>query len=71
MRAGLLKRQEAGLPIGRPKIWDQRQILALRKQGLSMQAIADRLGCSKFTVQYAISKQSPDKTVSEESGEGG
>lgn len=52
------KRREAsianGKQGGRPPKYDVDEILALRAQGLSLQNIADNLGCSVKTVQRAL-----------------
>jgi DNA-binding CsgD family transcriptional regulator len=39
---------------GRPKQYNAEEIIALRNSGLTHQQIADRLGCSKKTVQRAL-----------------
>lgn len=52
--AGLLARQAEGLPIGRPKARDDEAIVKLRRQGMSIRAIAKELKCSAGSVQSAL-----------------
>lgn len=46
---------------GRPKKYDEETILNLHNQGLSLQDIADNLGCSVKTVQRALVTNSEDE----------
>lgn len=39
---------------GRPNQFDKETIMQLREQGLSLQEIADKMGCSKRTVQRKL-----------------
>jgi DNA-binding NarL/FixJ family response regulator len=39
---------------GRPEQFDKDTVLKLREQGLTLQEIADRMGCSKRTVQRKL-----------------
>jgi uncharacterized protein (DUF433 family) len=59
------KRREAsianGKQGGRPPKYDVDEILALRAQGLSLQNIADNLGCSVKTVQRALANADDDE----------
>jgi hypothetical protein len=59
------KRREAsianGKQGGRPPKYDVDEILTLRSQGLSLQNIADSLGCSVKTVQRALANADDDE----------
>ena len=46
---------------GRPPTYDQEAIRQMRKNGASVQIIADTLGCSKRTVQRAIDAIAEDE----------
>ncbi len=55
VKAGLDRARARGIALGRPRaraIADQ--VLGLRKQGLSLQEMAKRLGCSKSTIRRRI-----------------
>ncbi len=54
VKAGLAHAKSKGQRLGRPKVRDDTRIEELRAQGLSIQAIADRLGVSKAAVQRAL-----------------
>jgi len=51
VRAGIKRAQAEGTVVGRPRVAvDQGQVLQLRREGLSVRAIAGRLNVSKSTV---------------------
>lgn len=50
----LKERQAAGLHVGRPVEHDYEKIISLRKAGFTMRQIADKIGCSTYTVQRAL-----------------
>lgn len=52
-----LRRQHAGLPplpTGRPRGIDYEKIRALRKRGMSLTKIAEKMKCSRGVVQHAL-----------------
>ena len=61
------KRREAsignGKQGGRPKKYSVEDMIALRDQGLSLQDIADNLGCSVKTVQRALAAADSDDEI--------
>ena len=61
------KRREAsvtnGKQGGRPPKYNIDDMLALKSQGLSLQAIADNLGCSVKTVQRALAAADSDDEI--------
>ena len=61
------KRREAsvgnGKQGGRPKKYSVDDMIALRDQGLSLQDIADNLGCSVKTVQRALAAADSDDEI--------
>lgn len=61
------KRREAsmtnGRQGGRPKKYNIDEMLALRNQGLSLQDIADNLGCSVKTVRRTLAEADPDDEI--------
>ena len=61
------KRREAsmsnGKQGGRPKRYSDESIIALHNQGLSIQDIADNLGCSIKTVQRALAAADLDDEI--------
>ena len=61
------KRREAsignGTKGGRPKKYSVEDMLALRDKGLSLQDIADNLGCSVKTVQRALAAADSDDEI--------
>lgn len=64
VKAGLRNAQAKGRKIGRPRVTvDVRQIATLRAQGLSYEAIGERLGVSDATIRRA--SRASDKTPSE------
>jgi DNA invertase Pin-like site-specific DNA recombinase len=64
VKAGLRNAQAKGRKIGRPRAnVDVRQIATLRTQGLSYEAIGERLGVSDATIRRA--SRASDKTPSE------
>ena len=57
VKAGLRRARENGKKLGRPKVAvDLKQILKLRRQGLSLRAIATDIGVSRTTVYEIIKK---------------
>ena len=46
-----------GIQGGRPMRYDQKTICELRDAGMSLAEIAEKLGCSKKTVQRALSEE--------------
>ena len=48
---------------GRPKKYNVEKMITLRDQGLSLQDIADNLGCSVKTVQRALSAADADDEI--------
>ena len=64
VKAGLRNAQAKGKKIGRPRaVVDVRKIAALRAEGLSYEAIGERLGVSDSTIRRA--SRASDKTPSE------
>ncbi len=64
VKAGLRNAQAKGRRIGRPRtVLDVRQIATLRAEGLSYEAIAERLGVSDATIRRA--SKTSDKTPSD------
>jgi DNA invertase Pin-like site-specific DNA recombinase len=61
------KRREAsignGKQGGRPKKYSVDDMIALRDKGLSLQEIADNLGCSVKTVQRALANADSDDEI--------
>ena len=55
--AGLVAARKRGKVLGRPKQRDDSAIAELRNQGLSIQAIAERLQISKGSVQASLSER--------------
>lgn len=53
------KRRDAGLPVGRPKVADDKEILQLRALGWSNRKIAKHLGISTTPVHNAIRAAKP------------
>lgn len=57
VKAGLTRARERGIRLGRPvKEAEPNEVVALKKEGLSLQEIARRLGCSRSTVRRRIFK---------------
>jgi len=55
VKAGLRRAREKGKTLGRPKaLVDQKQILKLRQQGMSLRAIATDIGVSHTTIKKSL-----------------
>ena len=54
---------ENGKQGGRPKRYNEEQIVALHNQGLSVQEIADNLGCSAKTIRRALAVTDIDDEI--------
>jgi len=55
VKAGLRRAKENGKTLGRPKaLVDQKQILKLRQQGMSLRAIATDIGVSRTTIKKSL-----------------
>ena len=54
---------ENGKQGGRPKRYSEEQIIALHNQGLSVQEIADNLGCSAKTIRRALAVTDIDDEI--------
>lgn len=59
VRSSLRAAKSEGRAIGRPSGEHDEQILALRRSGLSIRAIAAKLGISPSTVQTALHRKAP------------
>lgn len=58
VRSGLNEAKRKGKVLGRPKTIRVDEILNLKKEGLSIRKIADKLNCSKSSVQRVLSGMS-------------
>lgn len=54
VKQSLADRKAKGLPIGRPKNRPDKDIIRLRKEGLTMREIALKLSCSIGSVQRSL-----------------
>ncbi len=62
VRSSLRTAKNAGKRIGRPSGEHDKQILTLRRSGLSIRTIAAKLGISPSTVQTALRRHESDET---------
>lgn len=61
VRAGLKRAKAQGKTLGRPRVGSavEAKVLALRKHGRGMRAIARELGIGNYTVQRILTEQAP------------
>jgi DNA invertase Pin-like site-specific DNA recombinase len=56
VKRGMNKRKAEGLPVGRPRAFDYKDMISLYREGLPTSVIASRLGIAVKTVQNNLAK---------------